>query len=143
MDALSLIIGLVLGAASGGAIAFFALRARLTAQHATEQAAARLSRDEAAGLKQELGDLRQQAAAAQQAQAAAQATLAATTARAQELLAAARQERERAEAEAASRSKLEADMRADGAWKPAEAVRDPRGPIWPSATSIQGFLPEL
>ena len=31
-------------------------------------------------------------------------------------------------------------MRADGAWKPAEAVRDPRGPIWPSATSIQGFL---
>ena len=34
-------------------------------------------------------------------------------------------------------------MRADGAWKPAEAVRDPRGPIWPSATSIQGFLPEL
>jgi len=34
-------------------------------------------------------------------------------------------------------------MRADGAWKPAEAVRDPRGPIWPSATSIQGFLPGL
>ena len=33
-------------------------------------------------------------------------------------------------------------MRVDGAWKPAEAVRDPRGPIWPSATSIQGFLPE-
>jgi hypothetical protein len=32
---------------------------------------------------------------------------------------------------------------ADGAWKPAEAVRDPRGPIWPSATSIQGFLLEL
>ena len=29
------------------------------------------------------------------------------------------------------------------AWKPPEAVRDPRGPIWPSATSIQGFLPEL
>ena len=112
MDALSLIIGLVLGAAFGGAIAFFALRARLTAQHATEQAAARLARDEAAGLKQELGDLRQQAAVAQQAQAAAQATLAATTARAQELLATARQERERAEAEAASRSKLEADMRA-------------------------------
>jgi hypothetical protein len=28
-------------------------------------------------------------------------------------------------------------MRADGAWKPAEAVWDPRGPI-PSATSIQG-----
>jgi hypothetical protein len=27
-------------------------------------------------------------------------------------------------------------MRVDGAWK---AVRDPRGPIWPSATSIQGF----
>ncbi len=23
-------------------------------------------------------------------------------------------------------------MRVDGAWKPAEAVRDPRGPIWPS-----------
>ena len=34
-------------------------------------------------------------------------------------------------------------MRVDGAWKPPEAVRDPRGPIWPSATSIQGFLPEL
>ena len=34
-------------------------------------------------------------------------------------------------------------MRVDGAWKPAEAVRDPRGPIWPGATSIQGFLPEL
>jgi hypothetical protein len=34
-------------------------------------------------------------------------------------------------------------MRVDGAWKPAEAVRDPRGPIWPSATSIRGFLPEL
>ena len=34
-------------------------------------------------------------------------------------------------------------MRVDGAWKPAEAVRDPRAPIWPSATSIQGFLPEL
>ena len=26
-------------------------------------------------------------------------------------------------------------MRVDGAWKPSEAVRDPRGPIWPSATS--------
>jgi hypothetical protein len=34
-------------------------------------------------------------------------------------------------------------VRVDGAWKPAEAVRDPRGPIWPSATSIRGFLPEL
>ncbi len=34
-------------------------------------------------------------------------------------------------------------MRVDGAWKPAEAVRDPRGPIWPNATSLQGFLPEL
>jgi hypothetical protein len=34
-------------------------------------------------------------------------------------------------------------VRVDGAWKPAEAVWDPRGPIWPSATSIQGFLPEL
>jgi hypothetical protein len=34
-------------------------------------------------------------------------------------------------------------MRVDGAWKHAEAVRDPRGPIWPSATSIPGFLPEL
>ena len=34
-------------------------------------------------------------------------------------------------------------MRADGAWKPAEAVRDPQGPIWPSATSIRGVLPEL
>ena len=34
-------------------------------------------------------------------------------------------------------------MRVDGAWKPPETVRDPRGPIWPSATSIQGFLPEL
>jgi DNA recombination protein RmuC len=111
MDALSLIIGLVLGAASGGAIAFFALRARLTAQHATEQAAARLARDEAASLAQELAALRQQTAAAQQAQAAAQATLAATSARAQELLATARQERERADAEAASRSRLEADMR--------------------------------
>ena len=34
-------------------------------------------------------------------------------------------------------------MRVDGDWKPAEAVRDPPGPIWPSATSIRGFLPEL
>ena len=34
-------------------------------------------------------------------------------------------------------------MRVVGAWKPAEAVRDPRSPIWPSATSIQGFLPGL
>jgi hypothetical protein len=34
-------------------------------------------------------------------------------------------------------------MRVDGAWKPVETVRDPRAPIWPSATSIQGFLPEL
>ena len=34
-------------------------------------------------------------------------------------------------------------VRVDGAWKPAEAVRDPRAPIWPSATSIRGFLPEL
>jgi hypothetical protein len=34
-------------------------------------------------------------------------------------------------------------VRVDGAWKPAEAVRGPRGPIWPNATSIQGFLPEL
>ena len=34
-------------------------------------------------------------------------------------------------------------MRVDGAWKHAEAVQDPRGPIWPSATSIQGFLPGL
>jgi hypothetical protein len=32
-------------------------------------------------------------------------------------------------------------VRVDGAWKPAEAVRDPRAPIWPSATSIQGLLP--
>jgi DNA recombination protein RmuC len=112
MDALSLIIGLVLGATAGGAVAFFAGRARQTAAQAAEHAAAELARSESASLKQELAQTRERASTAEQAHAGTKATLAAVTARAQELLAAAKAERDRADAEATARATLQADFSA-------------------------------
>ncbi len=112
MDATSLLIGLVLGAAFGGAIAFFALRARQSAQHAAEQATAQLAREEAAALKRDAAALRDTASKAQQDHAAAQATLTVATARIQELTTTTKAERDRAETESGARARIEADLRA-------------------------------
>lgn len=111
MDGTSMLVGIAIGCALGAAAAavFFMLRARSSTKSVADAEAAQA---ELAGVRGEVAALRGQLGGAQQGEAGAKATLAAAQEQLRELRAQVDAERQRAEQEAALRSRTQQELRA-------------------------------